>query len=333
MIPTINAGWRAGQHVRLRVISVKMGWFGWAEVHPFTIASVADSGPEGMVLMCKRAGGWTRKLYEIAKLGGSESGGEREVRVIVEGPYGSFFFFHLGYRLSFCAGGPQHAVFSSFSAAVFIAGGSGITFALSAIQDLVQKDLRGASRVRIIELIWIVPNPACLAPILPTLSMLVQQSVFTPLKISIFYTRAPTGKQPAFFAAASASPFAESEVEQSPPSPSPGSPAVQTKYQRLSVQTLNLSSSAQQPTHFPPGLTLAPGKPRLLKFLEHAINHAITTRNSNSKDETSSLTGVIVGVCGPVGLVDDAAAAVSGVDSLRRDQVGGVELHEEVFGW
>ena len=70
-----------------------MGWFGWAEVHPFTIASVADSGPEGMVLMCKRAGGWTRKLYEIAKLGGSESGGEREVRVIVEGPYGSFFSF------------------------------------------------------------------------------------------------------------------------------------------------------------------------------------------------------------------------------------------------
>ena len=25
-IPTINAGWRAGQHVRLRVVSAKMGW-------------------------------------------------------------------------------------------------------------------------------------------------------------------------------------------------------------------------------------------------------------------------------------------------------------------
>ena len=100
VIPTINAGWRAGQHVRLRVISFKMGWFGWAEVHPFTIASVAESGPEGMVLMCKRAGGWTRKLYEIAKLGGYEGGSVdgREVRVVVEGPYGSCFFFYFTFR-------------------------------------------------------------------------------------------------------------------------------------------------------------------------------------------------------------------------------------------
>jgi hypothetical protein len=233
----------------------------------------------------------------------------------------------------FGAGGPQHTVFSSFSAAVFVAGGSGITFALSVIQDLVQKDLRGASRVKIIELIWIVPNPACLAPVLPTLSMLVQQSVFTPLRISVFYTRAPTGKQPAFFAAASASPFAESGLGQSPSSPSPRSAAAQSQSQRLSAQALKLSSSAQQPTHFPPGLTLAPGKPRLLKFLEHAINHAVTMGHSNPNGEVLNLTGVIVGVCGPVGLADDAAAAVSGVDPLRRDQVGGVELHEEVFGW
>jgi len=94
VIPTINAGWRAGQHVRLRVISFNMGWFAWAEVHPFTIANIAESGPEGMVLMCKRAGGWTRKLYEVAKLGsyeGEGGGAEREVRVVVEGPYGSYF--------------------------------------------------------------------------------------------------------------------------------------------------------------------------------------------------------------------------------------------------
>ena len=249
-----------------------------------------------------------------------------------------FLLFHFpsSLILFFGVGGPQHAVFSSFSAAVFIAGGSGITFALSAIQDLVQKDLCGASRVKIIELIWIIPNPACLAPILPTLSMIVQQSVFTPLRISVFYTRAPTGKQPAFFAAASASPFAESELGRSLSSPShlpPRSAATQTQFQRLSAQTLNLSSPAQQPIHFPPGLTLAPGKPRLLKFLEHAINHVVNIGQSNPNGEALSLTGVIVGVCGPVGLADDAAAAVSGVDSLRRDQVGGVELHEEVFGW
>jgi len=241
----------------------------------------------------------------------------------------------------FGAGGPQHTVFSSFSAAVFVAGGSGITFALSAIQDLVQKDLQGASRVKIIELIWIVPDPACLAPVLPTLSMLVQQSVFTPLRISVFYTRAPTGKQPAFFAEASASPFAVSALGgslSSPSHPPSCSAAAQSQAlrqsisQALSAKPLNLSSTHPS-IYFPPGLTLAPGNPRLLKFLEHAITRTITLGHSNPKDEALNLTGLIVGVCGPVGMVDEVAAAVSGLDPLRRDQVGGVELHEEVFGW
>jgi len=244
----------------------------------------------------------------------------------------SFFWVYSPHSFIFGTGGPQQTVFSSFSAAVFVAGGSGITFALSAIQDLVQKDLRGASRVKIIELIWIVPNPACLTPMLPTLSTLIQKSVFTPLRISVFYTRAPTGKQPAFFTAVSTSPVAESGLGQSPSPPShllPHSSAAQ----RLSIQILNLSSPAPQATHFPPGLTLAPGKPRFLKFFEHTINHAINVGSANPNDEASILTGLIVGVCGPVGLSDDVAAAVSGVDSLRRDQIGGVELHEEVFGW
>jgi FAD-binding domain len=49
-VPQLNAGWRAGQHVRLRVLSSAMGWFGWAESHPFTIAT-ATKTPEGMVLL------------------------------------------------------------------------------------------------------------------------------------------------------------------------------------------------------------------------------------------------------------------------------------------
>lgn len=41
-----------------------------------------------------------------------------------------------------CAGGPGHSVFASYSAAMFVVGGSGITFALSAVQDLVQVRVR-----------------------------------------------------------------------------------------------------------------------------------------------------------------------------------------------
>lgn len=56
-------------------------------------------------------------------------------------------------------GGPQRTVLSSFSGVVLVAGGSGITFALAALEDLVQKDTAGESRVKIIELVWVVADP------------------------------------------------------------------------------------------------------------------------------------------------------------------------------
>ena len=87
-IPQINSGWRAGQHVRLRVLSSGMG-FGCMEVHPFTIAS-ADNSPEGMVLLVKKVGGWTTKLYDIARTGRhSEAGVGTNVKVMIDGPYGT----------------------------------------------------------------------------------------------------------------------------------------------------------------------------------------------------------------------------------------------------
>ncbi|EEB87348.1 hypothetical protein MPER_15321 [Moniliophthora perniciosa FA553] len=54
-----------------------MGAFGWTEVHSFTIASVPD-GPEGVVLMCKKAGDWTERLFDLAKSGSQRGQGEFE---------------------------------------------------------------------------------------------------------------------------------------------------------------------------------------------------------------------------------------------------------------
>jgi len=267
-IPSINAGWRAGQHVRLRVVSSGMGVLGWAEAHPFTIASIIR-GEEGMILMCKKAGDWTNKLYDLAKLSGYEGDGQaRKVRVSVEGPYG----------------GPGHRMFSSFSAAVFVAGGSGITFALSAIQELIQKDLEGHSRVKVIQLVWSIQDPASLVSLLPLLTSLIQQSVFTPIRISVFYTRSPTGKFP----------FSDDFFRST-------------------------------------ALTLAPGRPKVSKILEAAISRAVTL-GSGVKDEEAN-TGLIVGVCGPAGLADSVTEEIGKVDPTRRDQVGGIEIHDETFGW
>ncbi|TCD60527.1 hypothetical protein EIP91_009935 [Steccherinum ochraceum] len=239
-IPSINAGWRAGQHIRLQVLSRGMGTMGWAEVHPFTIASVSQSEDgSGLTLMCKKSGTWTKKLYELAQKPApisSESAHTRgkggvldaspTVKVLVEGPYG----------------GPGHTMFCSFSGAMFVCGGSGITFALSAIQDLVQKDLVGESRLKTIDLVWSIPDPT--------------------------------------------------------------------------------------------GLTLEAGRPKLATVLSGVLDRA-TTLSFQGKGSAGwkKSEGVVVGVCGPLSLADQVRNVVRSVDRKRMKAAGGIEIHEEVFGW
>ncbi|KAG0693019.1 hypothetical protein DFH29DRAFT_1007765 [Suillus ampliporus] len=140
-VPSLNSGWCAGQHVRLRVLSSSMGWWGWTEVHPFTIANVKQTS-EGMVLMCKRTGHWTSSLFSMAQTASYGETGKDvgcDVRVIVEGPYG----------------GVGHTVMSSYSGAMFVVGGSGVSFALSAVQDLIQ----AATDVKVIDIVWFIQDP------------------------------------------------------------------------------------------------------------------------------------------------------------------------------
>ncbi|KAI0666438.1 iron reductase [Trametes maxima] len=276
-IPSINAGWRAGQHVRLRVLSLGMGWRGWAEAHPFTIASVCRSpSGEGLVLLCKKAGDWTNRLYELAQRAdyGEANGIGSNVQVMVEGPYG----------------GPGHAIFGSFSGAMFVAGGSGITFALAAVQDLMKKDLEYKSRVRAIELVWSIQDPAALQPLIPLFSSLIAQShdAYASLRISVFYTRAPS------------------------------------------------SPDAIRAYRLPPGLTLSPARPKIPGILAGVVDRSAALFSGYKEKRRrggSALTGVIVGVCGPMGLGDEVRKAVANFPAPRRKAIGGIEIHEEAFGW
>jgi ferric-chelate reductase len=158
-IPHLNAGWRPGQHVRLRVLSTGLGILGWSEIHPFTIAS---ANGDGLTLMVKKTGDWTDSLYNIATKSDSlYSGGggtEKKAKVWIEGPYG----------------GVGNTMMDSYSGAVFVVGGSGITFALSSIADLVQKDVQGLSRLKAIHLIWCVQDPgiySCCFRLWPSLTL------------------------------------------------------------------------------------------------------------------------------------------------------------------
>ncbi|KAF8347435.1 hypothetical protein F5887DRAFT_1172715 [Amanita rubescens] len=312
-IPSLNHGWRAGQHVRIRVLSSSLGWFGWMEPHPFTIASApVDSNidlieEQGLVLICKKAGGWTSKLFDMAKAPPVDSGAtltNRTVKILIEGPYG----------------GPGHAIFASYSAVVMIIGGSGITFALSTIQDLVQKGLRGDSRVKVIELVWMVQSPgSCLsslvkscplrsgviadtiAPLLPLLTSLMNSCSY--LNISIHYTR----------------PYTPQMEQKSGSSGSTSGPD---------------RSQADPSEHRIVKYAGRPGQRHLVSMMEQAISRVTTGVSDATRSSAQDIpSGMLVGVCGPQGISKDVVSAVSSVNSKMKAQIGGVEVHLETFGF
>lgn len=79
-IPGLGSGWRAGQHVRIRVLSKGLGGLRWSEAHPLTIAGPprAPDG-SGMTLLLKKAGAWSRGLHNLALAAGN-MGYDRESR-------------------------------------------------------------------------------------------------------------------------------------------------------------------------------------------------------------------------------------------------------------
>jgi hypothetical protein len=218
-----------------------------------------------------------------------------QINVVVEGPYG----------------GPGHTIFSSFSAVVLVAGGSGITYCLAILEDLVLKDLNSESRVKSITLLWSIPDPAGIVHLLPQLSALVRLSTYTPVRICIFYTGLPSGNQPSMITQALISNMSFPK----PPMPSSGR---------------QLPTPAAH-SGLPTGVTLTPGRPNFRKTFDEAIRDAVSLGFGAKDDER--VTGMVVGVCGPVKMADDVSKAVSSIDPARRDQVGGVEICEEVFGW
>jgi hypothetical protein len=89
-------------------------------------------------------------------------------------------------------------MFSSFSAALFVCGGSGITFGLAATQEVIRDAFDRSSRIRLVDLIWIVPDPEAAISFMPTFVRLMEQAeaiTSMSLRISIHYTRASATTQ------------------------------------------------------------------------------------------------------------------------------------------
>jgi len=201
-------------------------------------------------------------------------------------------------------------IFSSYSAVVMLVGGSGISFGLSVIQDLVQKDLQALSRVKTMQLIWMVPNPDALTPMLPLFTALV--SSCPTLSISVYYTRAHCQ----------------------------GLNRLDSKGSEKDRRHGSAGSSLPK---IPKGLAITlqagrPNKVELTRAIEDAITDSVrigggVSGSGSVQEDERGINGVLVGVCGPAGLGDEINDAVADIDSARKIQVGGVEVFEETFGW
>jgi ferric-chelate reductase len=134
-LPNRHIDWSAGQHAFLSLPGISGLPF---ESHPFTIASIREPTVDRdrnhpLVFIIRAMDGFTRHLYNYAVTHPS-----KPVTVLVDGPYG------------------RPPPVNSFSSVILLAGGSGVSYTLSLLLDIVSSVRRRESPVRRILFVWSV---------------------------------------------------------------------------------------------------------------------------------------------------------------------------------
>ncbi|KAF3917663.1 hypothetical protein AA313_de0208167 [Arthrobotrys entomopaga] len=152
-VPRGNLMWRPGTHAFLCMPGIR-----YFESHPFSICSVGDDidtegGKKTVDFIIKPEDGFTRELWESRKLSEGKTD-TRELRAIIDGPYGAL---------------PN---FNDFQNLLLYASGSGITFTLPIALSAVRK-----ARVRHLEFIWSTKKSMSYDNIRPQLEELARGGV------------------------------------------------------------------------------------------------------------------------------------------------------------
>ncbi|KAI0750929.1 hypothetical protein C8Q80DRAFT_1098755 [Daedaleopsis nitida] len=170
--------WRAGQHAYVILPTVSEMP---TEAHPFTIASIpkALDGTDGqsekdVVFLVRGRGGFTGRLLEYASRNGI-----CRVPAFVDGPYGC----------------PPDL--TSFSTCILLAGGSGVSYTLPLLLDIVHNARAGTSTVRRVIFVWAVRESDHLGWISKTLSEALAAAQSTKLAIEpTIYVTSPSSTIP-----------------------------------------------------------------------------------------------------------------------------------------
>ncbi|CAE6415365.1 unnamed protein product [Rhizoctonia solani] len=183
----IDDGWKAGQHVWVRILQGDRSW----ESHPFTIANAPASHTldtrnsqghpsRGLLLYARVAGNFTRALNLEARQGSGI-----QTNVVVDGPYGG-----LG------AGTVEPADYRNV---ILVAGGGGASLTIALLEDLVSRSLEQKAHTKVVDFIWIVKEYAHLNWYMSTIkwAILAANSSAISLRVCLFVTQletAPNGK-------------------------------------------------------------------------------------------------------------------------------------------
>jgi len=185
-----DQGWHAGQHVRLRVFLDGRSF----ESHPLTIlnapAPISNISCRTLTLGSRPVGDWSRALHEHARrekdmvYGATETEKPQDgqtvgipTQVMIDGPYGGCSI-DLG----------------EYESVLLFSGGSGVTFTLGMLDDIVGRVVRlgrrGGERTKRIEFAWCIRSFGHIqwvAPMLTEIATTVAGSSID-LHVSVFVT-------------------------------------------------------------------------------------------------------------------------------------------------
>ncbi|KAI0638308.1 ferric reductase NAD binding domain-containing protein [Trametes polyzona] len=272
--------WRPGQHAYVVLPTVSDLP---TEAHPFTIASISKSldGTEGpsekdVVFIVRGRSGFTGRLRDHA-----ERTGESRVAAFVDGPYGC----------------PPDL--SKYHTCILVAGGSGVSYTLPLLLDLVHRARAGTSDVRRVIFVWAVRDPEHVQWISKVLAeaMTAAQSTTLVVEPNVYITGASSAVPEIPRTA-----YAPSDGSSTPPSP-----ADSGKYEK----ELPMYSS----------MKITHGRPSIRRILQEGID--------------SSAGPVSVDVAGPTSLSTSVSRALSSKLTSPKSVLKGapsVTLHVETFG-
>ncbi|KAI3601601.1 putative iron reductase [Moniliophthora roreri] len=308
-IPHCDAGWEAGQHVRLRVFFSGRVF----ESHPLSIMNASTptscltgSNRGGIILGARVRGDWTRALNvyatseraAILSASSTKTDSDDEIiinpdvpiQVMIDGPYGG-----------------SSVDLGRYESVLLIAGGSGATFTLGLLDDIVGRCVRlersRGERTRRIEFAWCVKSFGCIewfAPMLADIARTVEGVEGLDLHISVYVTCLCN------------------------PDAVPMIPNMDVSVYRPSVK-----ESLKQ--------LITPPSSSSSSTLEEVMGKVIDPESGVPPSISTKLPwiplggGVAVCAAGPEGLTREASNAVASVSLTRGVELGSVGLHTEVY--